>query len=141
MATYTSKGMGFAIDDSVGTLVSISAYTNDIDLSNNIEQLDDTGLGDSLRSYIDGLGDAPTVTVNGSLNSTTEPIFTRLAVIQTSVSNVKTIEVQLAATIFYGGEATIENVQVSGSVGARGSWSATCRPTSGLTETSVTAVA
>jgi len=139
MATYTSKAMGFAIDDTAGSLADISAYSNDVEMSNNIEQLDDTGLGDSLRSYIDGLGDAPTVTANGSLNSTTEPIFSNLAVVATSVSNVKTIEVKLATGVYWTGEATIEAVTSGGAVGARGSWSVTCRPTSGLTSTSASA--
>ena len=135
MATYTSKGMGFAIDNVGGTLTDISAYTDSVEMSNTIEQLDDTGLGDTTRSYIDGLGDAPTVTASGALNSTTEPIFSALAVTGTSVSNVKTIEVKLAAGVYWTGEATSESATSGGSVGERGAWSVTCRPTTSLTST------
>lgn len=140
MAIYTSKLAGFAIDSSTGSLTDISAYTTRAGMSNTIEQLDVTGLGDSLREYIDGLGDAPTVNVAGRLNSTTEPIFTPLAVVGTSVSNVKTIEVKLTTGVYRTSEATVESVEVvPGEVGQPGTWSATLRPTSSMTQTSVSA--
>ena len=140
MAIYTSKLAGFALDDTGGTLTDVSGYTTRASMSNNIEQLDVTGLGDTLRSYIDGLGDAPTVNVAGRLCSTTEAIFTPLAVTGTSVSNVKTIEVKITTGVYRTSEATVESCEViPGEVGQPGTWSATLRPTASMTQTSVSA--
>jgi hypothetical protein len=139
MANEFSNVTGFACDDSGATLVDLSGFVNNFSFDGGLELLDDTGLGDSDRTVVAGLGNARNVNVNGWLNSTTRAIFAPLAGSATSIT--KTIELKLATGDFWTGEAWPENVNLSGGVGTLNTWSCTFRAQSGLTATSVTAVA
>lgn len=139
MAHDTSKITGFAIDNESGTLKNISGDTNNVSADNPIEQLDDSGLGDTMRTYVDGMGDSPTITANGWLNSTMRSIMAPLVYTATSVSNVKTVEIKYAAGVYRTGEATVQNANMVIGVGQLGTWSLTLRPTASFTATSVSA--
>lgn len=140
MAHETSKVTGLAIDNSTGTLTDISGSVNMYRLNRAFEELEDTGLGDTTKSYIDGLGDAPRIPLNGHLNSTTRAIFAPLAAENTSVSTVKTLELKLASGDYWTGEAIVNDVELSVGVGQLNAWSCNLRAQSALTQTSVTAV-
>lgn len=140
MAHDTSKVTGLAIDNESGTLTDISGDTVNVSADNNIEELDDSGLGDTIRTYLDGMGDAANIVANGFLNSTMRAIMKPLVYEATSVSNVKTVEVKYAADDFRTGEAIVKQANMVIGVGQLGTWSLTLRPTASFTNTSVTAV-
>ena len=139
MAHEDSKVSGFAVDNatSTGVLTDISGSCNSITWTGSMDQLDDTGLGDSDRTVIAGLGNAKTVAVNGMLNSTTRAIFAPLAA--ASTSKTKTIEVKLATGDYWTGEAWPDNVTLGLPLGLN-TFSCNFSAHSGLTATSVTAV-
>lgn len=138
MAHENSTVIGFAVDNTVGALVSISGSVNSVSFDGGLELLDDTGMGDTNRTVIAGIGNARNVTVNGFLNSTTRTIFGKLAANATSIT--KTIELKMAASSFYRGEAWPEAVSLSASPGTINTWSCTFRAQSGLTNYTTTAV-
>ena len=137
MAHENSKVTGFAVDNAAGTLTSISGSVNQVSIDGGMELLEDTGLGDTIRTFVDGLANGSNVSVNGMLDSTTRGIFAPLT---NGTTVAKTIEVKVATGDYWTGEAWPERVSLSSSPGAINTWSCTFRAVAGLTSTSVTAV-
>lgn len=133
---WTSKDGGFRIDGPTGALVNISQYINSVEDGGGANRLDDTGLGDTRERSVNGLATATDVTINGSLNSTTYPIFAPL-VNGTSVS--KTTEIKYFASKYRIGEMFPNNVRLSQNVGQKHVFSATLSAENGLNTTSVAA--
>lgn len=139
MTHEISKDVGFAMDNTAGTLVDLSGSINSLTVDGGQNLLEDTGMGDTRVTLLPGLANASTVQVNGFHNSTTRAIVMPL-VDRTSVT--KTIEVKLATGDYWTGEAWPEAVQgLSASPNSINAWSITFRAQNGLTQTSVTAVA
>jgi hypothetical protein len=136
MAHETSKVTGFAIDNSTGALTDISGSVNSVTAQRGFEELDDTGLGDSIHSRVPGLGMASTYDVNGWVNSTTRTIFAPLVHKDTGAPT-KTISIKEATGVYYKGEAVVSNVTMGKSVGSLNTWSCTVTAVAGLTQTSV----
>lgn len=135
MAHENSTVIGFHCDNAGASLTDIAGSVNSVSFDGGLELLDDTGMGDTDRTVIAGLGNARNVTVNGFLNSTTRAIFAPLAANATSIT--KTIALKLATGSYYKGEAWPESVSLSASPGTINTWSCTFRAQSGLTATSV----
>ena len=133
---WTSKDGGFRIDGPTGALVNISQYINSVEDGGGANRLDDTGLGDTRERSVNGLATATDVTINGSLNSTTYPIFAPL-VNGTSVS--KTVEIKYFTAKYRIGEMFPNNVRLSQNVGQKHVFSATLSAENGLNTTSVAA--
>lgn len=136
MAHETSKITGFAIDNSAGTLTDISGSVNACTSQRAFEELDDTGLGDTIHSRVPGLGMASTYDVNGWVNSTTRAIFAPLVHTDTGAPT-KTIAIKEASGVYYKGEAVVSNVTMGKAVGQLNTWSCTVTAVSGLSQTSV----
>lgn len=134
MAHITSDVASFKVDDSAGSIATISGSVNSVTVDGGDNLLDDTGLGDSQHSVISGLGQPTTITVNGWLDSTTEAIF---APIVGGTSITKTIDIGLVSGQFLSGEAHMTSVSLGASVDAVSTWSCTFQAQSGLTRTSV----
>lgn len=131
----TSKVTGFAVDNAAGALTDISAAVNNVDWSGGNEKYDDTGLGDTRHTQVNGLGVASQITVNGWMNSTTRAIFPPI-IDGTSVN--KTVEVKLATGDYYSGECVPDATAVGLPAAALNTWSCTLSPVDGMTSTSVT---
>lgn len=136
MANWTSKDGRFRIDNAAGTLTDISQYVNSVRDSGGAARLDDTGLGDTRERSIAGLAQATGVVVNGSLNSTTYPIFAPLV---NGTSITKTVEIRYAAGKYRVGEAYPSDVELGQQVGQKHTWSCTLSAENGLNTTSVAA--
>ena len=136
MANWTSKDGGFRIDNASGTLTDIKQYINSVRDAGGANRLDDTGLGDTRERSLNGLAQATQVQINGSLNSTTYPIFAPLV---NGTSATKTVEIKYNTSKFRVGEVYVQDVELSQNVGQKSVFSATLSAENGLTTTSVAA--
>lgn len=137
MANWISSVAGFRIDGTAGTLVDIKQYINSVRDSGGANRLEDTGLGDTRERSIAGLARATQVQINGSLNSTTYPIFAPLV---NGTSTTKTTEIKYATGKYRVGEVYVTNVELSVNAGQKSVFSATLDAENGLNATSVAAV-
>lgn len=136
MTNWTSANGGFRIDGVAGTLVNIGQFINSVDDSGGASRLDDTGLGDTRERSIAGLAQATQLQINGSLNSTTYPIFAPLV---NGTSVTKTTEVKYNTAKYRVGEVWVTNVRLGQNVGQKSVFSATLFAENGLNTTSVAA--
>ena len=111
MANSTYRDQDFKIDNAAGSLVSIKAYLNQVDLDKALDLIEDTAMSDTNRSYLFGLG-GTTFSISGMVNSTTDAIFGPLIAAATSVT--KTVEWKAYTARYYNGEALLSNVKYSG---------------------------
>lgn len=118
MANYTYKSMQVKIDSSTGKLTEITGSVNQASLQAALDIIEDTVLSDGQRSYLPGAAGA-TITLNGWMNSTTEPIIGGLS---NRTSITKTTWLYNGAK-WIGGEALPTSVQTSGSVNSLIAWS------------------
>ena len=133
---WTSANGGFRIDNASGTLTDIKQYSNSGRDSGGANRLDDTGLGDTRERSIGGLARATQVQINGSLNSTTYPIFAPLV---NGTSVTKTVEIKYHTGKFRTGEVYVTNVELGLNVGQKSVFSCTLDAEYGLNVTSVAA--
>lgn len=136
MSTWRSDVMGIRIDNASGVLTSISRWTNDYDFGAAFPTLDDTGLGDTVGKTVGGIPDAPDISLNGRLSSTTFNIFQPLT---NGTSITKTLEVKLNTGVYMISEISPSNVRVRGTVKQLGTWSSAWTVTNAFTRTSVAA--
>lgn len=136
MPNWTSKDGGFRIDNAAGTLTDIKQYINSVDDSGGANRLDDTGLGDTRERSIAGLAQATSLSINGSLNSTTYSIFGPLV---NGTSITKTTEIKYFTGKYRTGEVYVTDVQLGQRVGQKSVFSATLSAENGLNSTSVAA--
>ena len=120
MGNRTWKGMTIKLDNTVGSLVDLTAYCNSVDLGGSQEMIDDTSLNDEEHSYVFGLAGAG-FTANFFSNSTTDPIFTPLLGNRTTAT--KTARVYNGNKWFCG-ETLVGDVGFSGAPGALQVWGA-----------------
>lgn len=136
MANWNSANGGFRIDGATGTMVNIGQFINSVDDGGGSNRLDDSGLGDTRERSLPGLAQATDVQINGSLNSTTYPIFAPLV---NGTSITKTVEIKYNTGKYRTGEVYPMNVQLSQRVGQKSVFSATLSAENGLNTTSVAA--
>jgi hypothetical protein len=122
MAHKSYKAATFRIDNASATLGATTILTgsvNQASIAGVMSILEDSGLGDSARTYLPGLSGA-TITINGFSNSTTDGIFGPLVGNRTSIT--KTVEFDNGDRK-YNGEVWPTNVTISGSVDSVTTWS------------------
>lgn len=122
MAFVHGKGSYFAIDNTSGSLTSISAYVDSVDgLPGEVEMADVTAFGDGGHRNIPGLENG-SFTASGSWDPTVD------AILGTRRSATATFEYGPAGngpgSVRYSGECWITNYTVSSSVGDKVTWSA-----------------
>src|SRR4026207_786596 len=98
MANSTYRDQDFKIDNAAGSLVSIKAYLNQVDLDRALDLIEDTAMSDTNRSYLFGLG-GTTFSISGMVNSTTDATFGPLIAAATSVT--KTVEWKVYTARYY----------------------------------------
>lgn len=136
MANWISSVSGFRMDNASGTLTDIKLYINSVQVEGGPNFLDDTGLGDTRERTLAGLATATRISINGSLNSTTEAIVSPLV---NGTSVTKTLEIKLNTGKYLNGEAWPERVRVSLTAREKSVFSMDLTAEYGLTKTSVAA--
>jgi hypothetical protein len=96
MAFVHGKNAYIQIDNSSGTLTSITSISNEISFSQSIETAETTTFGNSAKTYITGLNDA-TISVSGLFDATSADVIegTIAALISGSIAS---------ATLVFGPE-------------------------------------
>ena len=122
MAHLTSKDQGVRIDNAAGTLASISGSVNSQAIERAVTILDDTGMGDTGHTTLQGLSQTVRIPLNGFVNATVDAIFGPVA---DGTSKTKTVEIKVSSTRYYNGEFWVENYNISGSPDTLQAWSAT----------------
>jgi hypothetical protein len=74
MAFVHGKNAYIQIDNSAGTLTSITSISNEISFSQSIETAETTVFGNSAKTYITGLNDA-TISVSGLFDATSADVI------------------------------------------------------------------
>lgn len=136
MAHVNSRVASVRLDDSTATIAVISGSVTAVTINGGIELLEDTGIGDSNRTRIEGLDNSPTITLTGMLDSTTEAI---LAPLTNGTSITKTVGIGLVSGQYLNGEGWPETGDFSVSRGDLTTWTLNLIVDAGLTRTSVTA--
>lgn len=133
MAHKLWKDMTVKIDGAAGSVVTITSFVNQASIESAVDLLEDTALGDTARSYIEGLAGA-TVPLNGFLNSTTEGIFGPLVGVRTSITKTFSLGDGLK---YHTGEVWVGEVAISGNVNTINTFSCTLTFDGAVTRTSV----
>lgn len=69
MAFVHGKGAVFKIDNSGGTLQTLTAYIDGADISNKVEMAETTTMGSEVKTYVSGQSDG-TLSISGKYDST-----------------------------------------------------------------------
>lgn len=114
MTDQISSAAAFYMDDATGILRDISSSITSLDISGGNALVDNTGLGQSVRSEIRDIGLINTMRVAFKVNSTTEPIFAPLL---DGTSVQKTVQAQLISGQYISGESYVGPVAFSIPIG------------------------
>lgn len=128
MAFVHGKGATFKLDNSSGTLTTLTDYVDDVSMPRNIDTAEVTTLGDSDKSYIVGLRDA-TISVSGPWDATVDAHFEGL------LGSTGTFTFNYspdAGTTTYSGETIVTSYEVGSPVGDRVAWSADLQVTGAI---------
>lgn len=119
MAEAHGSNATFSVD---GT--SISAFTDNVSFSRDVETADITAFGDDDRAYIAGLEGA-TITASGTYDNTASTGSDAVLHGAFDGSQVAWAYSPDAGTVTYSGNAFITNYTITAPVGDKVSWSAT----------------
>lgn len=114
MTDQISSAAAFSVDNASGTLTDISSSVTDLQISGGNELLENTGLGQAVRSEIRGLSPVNMMTITFKVNSTTEPIFAPLV---NGTSTQKTVQARLISGKYLSGESYVGPVSFSVPIG------------------------
>ena len=115
MANWNSKTSGFSIKfNSTGTPVDIGQYVNNLSFSGGNALVDDTGLGEAVRTEAYDIGNPNIMNITFFVNSTTDGIF-GLWLDGTSVS--QTIQFKVFTSKYYSGSSIVGPVSYSSPIG------------------------
>lgn len=114
MAHQISSAAEFRVDNAAATLTDISGSVNNLAIAGGNGLIEDTGLGDAVRTEIRDVGIVNSMNITFMVNSTTEAIFAPL-VNGTSVQ--KTVQAQLVSGQYLSGEAYVGPVSFSVPIG------------------------
>lgn len=133
MAHKTYKDAVIKIDGASATIVDITGSCNSNSITGALSLIEDSGFGDSDRSYLPGLH-GKTVQLNGFINSTTAALWEPLVSDRTSIT--KTLGI-FDGVKYIVGEVYPTDVTISGNVGELQVWSAALTFEAGASATSV----
>lgn len=114
MAHRLSDVAGFKIDGATAVLTDISGSVNSVTVNGGNGLVEDTGLGDAVRTQMRDLGIVNTLSVNGMVNST---VYDIIAPLINGTSTTKTVQVASATGDYLSGEAYVGAVSLSIPVG------------------------
>ncbi len=114
MPHQLSSAVRFKMDNASAALTDISGSINNITVNGGNGLVEDTGMGDSVRTQIRDIGIINTIDITGMVNSTTYTIFAPLV---NGTSLAKTVEVRLVSGQYLSGESDVGAVSFSVPIG------------------------
>lgn len=133
MAFGHGKAGVFKLDNSAGTLTDISAYCDNVDYPESVDEGETTVFGASAKSYLPGLRDA-TISLSGKFDATLDALMSGVLGVQGgSLASVSYEYGPIGSTTpnpKYTGECFISDYKINTPVGGVVTWSATLQRTS-----------
>jgi len=138
MAFTHGKGAVFKIDNSGGTLQTLTAYVDSVDFNNTIDTAETTTMGSEVKTYLSGQSDA-TLSVSGKWDSTAstgpDAVLNGLIGLETTSTFEVGPEGSTTGKVKYTGECFLTSYVVSVPVGDVVTFSADFQVTGAITKT------
>jgi len=138
MAFTHGKGAVFKIDNSGGTLQTLTAYVDSIDFNNTIDTAETTTMGSEVKTYLSGQSDA-TLSISGKWDSTAstgpDAVLNGLIGLETTSTFEAGPEGSTTGKVKYTGECFLTSYAVSVPVGDVVTFSADFQVTGAITKT------
>ena len=136
MANWNSNDGGFWIGiNGSSVMTDLGQYVNSVTHNGGNSLVDDTGLGEAVRTEAYDIGNPNVMSITYFVNSTTSPIF---GVWLNSTSQSQTIQLQEGSSVYYSGSAVVGPVSHSIPIGLQtGSCEFHSDSGTGFTRTSV----
>jgi len=138
MAFTHGKGAVFKIDNSGGTLQTLTAYVDSIDLNQTVDTAETTTMGSEVKTYLSGQSDG-TVSISGKWDSTasTGPDAVLAGLIGLEATSTFEIGPEGSTTgkVKYTGECFLTSYVVSAPVGDVVTFTADFQITGAITKT------
>ena len=116
MAFTHGKTAYFALDNSGGSLIDISAYLDDVSFPQTVETAETTTFGNASKTYIVGLKDS-TVSLSGKFDPTLDAHISAIVGQAASLTFNHAPQGNVAANVIYSGECYVTSYDVSAPVG------------------------
>jgi predicted secreted protein len=116
MAFVHGKGAYFALDNSGGSLVDISAFLDDIGFPQSIETAETTTFGKNSKTYIVGLKDS-TVSLSGKWDATLDAQIAATVGQAASLTFNYAPQGNTGGNVLYSGECFITSYDLSAPIG------------------------
>jgi hypothetical protein len=133
MPTFThGKATVFKVDNSGGSLTTISDVLTDVSFPQTIETAETTSFGSNAKTYIVGLSDA-TISISGNFDTTVDAHLSAVLGQAATLSFEYGPEGSTAADAKYTGECLMTSYEKSGAVGDVVTFSAEFQVTGAVT--------
>lgn len=120
MAFVHGKGAVFKIDNAAGTLQTLTAYVDSIDIDNSVDMAESTTMGAEAKTYLSGQSDGG-LSVSGKWDSTAstgpDVILQGLIGLETTSTYEVGLEGSTSGKIKYTGECFMTSYKCSAKVG------------------------
>jgi len=138
MAFTHGKGAVFKIDNSGGTLQTLTAYVDSIDFNNTVDTAETTTMGSEVKTYLSGQSDA-TLSVSGKWDSTAstgpDAVLNGLIGLEATSTFEVGPEGSTTGKVKYTGECFLTSYVVSAPVGDVVTFTADFQVTGAITKT------
>jgi len=115
MAHQLSSAAGFSLTGEATSILSdISGDVNNLTINGGNGLVEDTGLGDAVRTETRDIGIVNSMSITGMVNTTTEAIFGPLI---NGTSVTKSVQAQLISGLYLSGTANVGPVSFSIPIG------------------------
>lgn len=137
MAFVHGKGTVFKIDNAAGTLQTLTAYLDNVELNHSVDTAETTTMGAEAKTYLSGQSDA-TMSIAGKYDSTAatgpDVVLQGLVGLETTSTFEIGPEGSTAAKVKYSGECFMTGYTVSAPVGDVVSFTADFQVTGAVTK-------
>jgi len=138
MAFTHGKGAVFKIDNSGGTLQTLTAYVDSIDFNNTVDTAETTTMGSEVKTYLSGQSDA-TLSISGKWDSTAstgpDAVLNGLIGLEATSTFEVGPEGSTTGKVKYTGECFLTSYVVSAPVGDVVTFTADFQVTGAITKT------
>jgi len=138
MAFVHGKGGVFKVDNSAGTLSTLTSYVDQWSISNSIDMAETTTMGSEVKTFLSGVSDA-TISVSGLYDSTAttgpDAVLNGLVGLETTSTFELGPEGSTSGKVKYTGECFLTGYQITDSAGDAVKFTADFQVTGAITKT------
>lgn len=138
MAFVHGKGGVFKVDNSAGTLQTLTAYLDQWSISNSVDMAETTTMGSEVKTFLSGASDA-TISVSGLYDSTAstgpDAVLNGLVGLEATSTFELGPEGSSAGKVKYTGECFLTGYEITDAVGDAVKFTADFQVTGAITKT------